>query len=207
MNVLLASGNPKKAAELLHMLKPFGFGVLQPADVGGLPEVIEDQPTFEGNAAKKAISAARASGQISLADDSGLCVDALDGAPGVHSARYSGVHGDDAANNAKLLAALEGLPESARGAHFVCTLCVANPEGKILFQTRGEVHGRIRSDARGEFGFGYDPLFDLDEPESPFHGRVMAELQPHEKAQVSHRGRALQNLAALLSQAQPNPLS
>ena len=206
MNIVLASGNAKKAAELLAMLEPFGFGVLRPADVGGLPEVDEDQPTFEGNAAKKAISAAQASGQFALADDSGLCVDALDGAPGVHSARFAGTHGDDAGNNRKLLEALADVPLEQRGARFVCCLCVASPTGERLFEVRGEVEGRIRLEPRGEFGFGYDPLFAIDEPDSPEHGQVMAELTADRKAAISHRGRALRQLAEALAQAQPNPL-
>ncbi len=205
MNLLLASGNAKKASELLAMLEPFGLGVLRPEDVGGLPDVDEDQPTFEGNAAKKARSAAAASGQIALADDSGLCVDALDGAPGIFSARYAGQHGDDEGNNQKLLRAMAQVPEEQRGAHFVCCLCVAKPDGTVLFQTRGEVHGRILHESRGSHGFGYDPLFQIDEPDHPHRGRAMAELQAHEKATISHRGRALQALSQAIAQASPDP--
>ncbi len=198
MELLLASGNPKKAAELNRMLKPLGICVLSPADVGGLPEVDEDQDTFEGNAQKKAISGALASGKFCLADDSGLAVDALDGAPGVHSARFAGQHGDDAANNRKLVEQLAGSPPEARGAHFVCCLALSDPAGQILCITRGEVHGRILNEPRGQGGFGYDPLFQVHEPENAFQGRCMAELTAEEKGSISHRGRALRQLAELI---------
>jgi len=198
MDLLLASGNPKKALELNRMLEPLGIRVLSPADVGGLPDVDEDQDTFEGNAEKKAVSAARTSGKFSLADDSGLAVDALDGAPGVHSARFAGQHGDDGANNLKLLEELQGQPKEARGAHFVCCLALSDPNGQILCTTRGEVHGRILNEPRGQGGFGYDPLFQVHEPENAHQGRCMAELSATEKGSISHRGRALRQLAKLL---------
>jgi XTP/dITP diphosphohydrolase len=198
MELLLASGNPKKAGELRALLEPLGIRVLSPSDVGGLPEVDEDQDTFEGNAEKKAVSAARASGRFSLADDSGLMVDALDGQPGVHSARFAGRHGDDEANNQKLLAELGGLPDVERGAHFVCCLTLADPAGQVLCTTRGEVHGRILNEPRGQGGFGYDPLFQIHEPENAYQGRCMAELTGAEKASISHRGRAMRAFAALL---------
>ncbi len=198
MELLLASENRKKALELVRLLEPLGIRVLSPSDVGGLPEVDEDQDTFEGNAEKKAVSAAKASGKFSLADDSGLAVDHLDGRPGVHSARYAGTHGDDEGNNAKLLQELDGQPAEARGAHFVCCLALSDPNGQILCTTRGEVHGRILNAPRGEGGFGYDPLFQVHEPENPHQGRCMAELDPLEKGSISHRGRALRALAKLL---------
>ncbi len=198
MELLLASGNPKKAQELLQMLAPLEIQVLTPADVGGLPEVDEDQDTFEGNAQKKAVGGALASGRYCLADDSGLAVDALDGAPGVHSARFAGQHGDDAANNQKLIEKLAGTPDEARGAHFVCCLALSDPAGQILCTTRGEVHGRILNEPRGQGGFGYDPLFQVHEPENAFQGRCMAELTAPEKGSISHRGRALRQLAELI---------
>ena len=198
MDLLLASGNAKKAGELKRLLEPLGIRVLSPADVGGLPEVDEDQDTFEGNAQKKAVSGAQASGKFCLADDSGLAVDALDGQPGVHSARFAGEHGNDAANNLKLVKELEGLDSASRGAHFVCCLALANPAGQILCITRGEVHGRILNEPRGEGGFGYDPLFQVHEPDNAFQGRCMAELTAPEKGSISHRGRALRQLAKLI---------
>ncbi|MFT4647256.1 MAG: XTP/dITP diphosphohydrolase [Glaciecola sp.] len=198
MDLLLASGNPKKAGELKSLLEPLGIQVLSPADVGGLPEVDEDQDTFEGNAKKKAVSGALTSGKFTLADDSGLMVDALEGLPGVHSARYAGQHGDDAANNRKLIEALQGSPPEARAAHFVCCLALSDPAGQILCVTRGEVHGRILNEARGQGGFGYDPLFQVHEPDNAFLGRCMAELTAAEKGTISHRGRALRDLAKLI---------
>ncbi|HRV82960.1 MAG TPA: non-canonical purine NTP pyrophosphatase, partial [Planctomycetota bacterium] len=167
MELLLASGNAKKAMELERMLAPLAIEVLRPQDVGGIPDVVEDQATFEGNARKKAVECAQATGRVCLADDSGLCVDALQGAPGVWSARYAGEHGNDPANNRKLLEALAGLPYDQRQAHFVCCLCVAQPDGTIMLETRGAVRGHILTSPQGDQGFGYDPLFALDEPESP----------------------------------------
>ena len=198
MELLLASGNTKKVAELEHLLEPLGVRLLTPAAVGGLPEVIEDEPTFAGNARKKAASAARASGRWSVGDDSGLSVDALDGAPGVHSARWAGRHGDDAANNARLLSELAGLEPERRAARFSCALALARPDGEIESVFEGEVSGRILEEARGTGGFGYDPLFLFTEPGQPLAGRAFAELSPKEKGAVSHRGRAISLLVERL---------
>ncbi len=162
-----------------------------------VPEVEEDAPTFRGNAEKKARVVAEHTGRLALADDSGLCVDALGGAPGVHSARYSGVTGPerDAANNAKLLAALEGVPEEARGASFVCALCLAAPDGRV-WHVEGRCRGRIARAEDGTGGFGYDPLFVSCEPEA--FGKSHGRLSPAEKDAVSHRGRALRALVPTL---------
>jgi XTP/dITP diphosphohydrolase len=194
MDVVLASGNLKKAAELRALLEPLELHVLSPDDVGGLPEVDEDQPTFTGNARKKAESGARASGRWCLADDSGLCVDALDGAPGVRSARFAGTHGDDQANNRRLLDELANVPSERRKARFVCAVALASPDGTTEAVFEGEVQGRILESPRGAGGFGYDPLFLFTEPGHPQTGRGFAELSQAEKATVSHRGRALQRL-------------
>jgi len=198
MRVLLASNNAKKHGELSKMLAPLGFEVVLPRDVGGIPDVVEDQPTFDGNAAKKAVSAARASGLWALADDSGLEVDALGGAPGVQSARYAGVHGDDAANNARLLRELEGVGDERRGAQFVCALALARPDGEIALAVRGVARGRILHAPRGDGDFGYDPLFLFVEPGFAQTGRGFAELDHDAKSAVSHRGRALRELVARL---------
>jgi XTP/dITP diphosphohydrolase len=195
VELLLASGNRKKLAELRALLEPRGVKVLEPADVGGLPEVVEDQPTFAGNAAKKAIAAARASGKWSLSDDSGLEVDHLGGAPGIHSARFAGGHGDDAANNAKLLVELEGVPDEERGARFVCALALADPDGKVHAEIEGTCRGRILHEERGTRDFGYDPLFQFVEEGFASTGRAFAEIPLEEKSEVSHRGRALRRLA------------
>ena len=198
LELVLASGNAKKLRELQTVLGGLGVRVLSPSDIGGLPDVVEDRETFEGNARKKAESAAAASGRWCLADDSGLEVDALGGAPGVLSARFAGEHGDDAANNAKLLAALDGLAPEQRGARFVCVLALAGPEGRTRSVAVGHSSGRILDAPRGTGGFGYDPLFLFTEEGHAATGKVFAELTPDEKASVSHRGRALQELARRL---------
>ena len=202
MQILLASNNVKKRAELERLLAPLGFELLTPADIGGLADVDEDQPDFRGNAAKKALAAARATGRLVLADDSGLEVDHLNGAPGVHSARFAGTHGDDAANNALLLKRLEGVPEAQRGARFVCALALASglagPGPALLLEVEGQTRGRILSAPRGTGGFGYDPLFLFTEEGLPQTGRCFAELSGSDKSSVSHRGRALRELVERL---------
>lgn len=198
IEILLASGNAHKLNEFRAMLEPLGVTMLCPADVGGLPEVIEDGSTFADNAAKKATSAAQVSGRWTLADDSGLAVDALDGAPGVRSSRFAGEDGNDAANNALLLEKLAGLPQAQRGARFVCALALARPEGDVIFQTRGETHGRIIESASGDAGFGYDPLFLFDEEDVEPTGKTFAQISQAAKSAVSHRGRALRQLSLRL---------
>lgn len=200
MKLLLASGNAKKLAELQRITAPLGVEVVSPADVGGLPDVIEDGETFAANAAKKATSGALASGLWTLSDDSGLMVDALDGAPGVYSARFAGTHGDDAANNAKLIEMLADVPDAQRCAAFVCALALARPKtGEIAFETSGRTTGTILRAPEGEGGFGYDPLFRFTEPGFPVTGANFAALSPEEKASVSHRGRALRALTPHLA--------
>ncbi|MFT7671021.1 MAG: XTP/dITP diphosphohydrolase [Planctomycetota bacterium] len=196
--ILLASGNPKKLKELNALLSPLGIDLLQPEDVGGLPEVIEDLPDFKGNAAKKAISAALTANCWALADDSGLEVDHLDGAPGVFSARYAGEHGDDEANNQKLLVELKGVPSAQRGARFVCSLALARPDGTLAAEIQGTCRGTILEEMRGDRDFGYDPLFEFAEPGTSAAGKTFAELDSGAKSSVSHRGRALTELAIRL---------
>ena len=205
--LLLASGNAKKRGELERLLTPLGIDVVGPADVGGLPEVVEDRPTFAGNAEKKALSAAATTGEWSLADDSGLCVDALGGAPGVRSARFAGEPCDDARNNAKLLAELASIDAADRGAHFVCSLALARPDGTLAGGFEGRAHGRILTEHRGEGGFGYDPLFLFEEAGQAESGRTFSELGAEAKGRVSHRGRALQALVAALPELLGPPSS
>lgn len=200
MRLLLASGNPKKLVEIDALLRPLGVELLRPTDVGGLPEVEEDRPDFVGNAVKKARSAAMATGCWALADDSGLEVDHLGGAPGVISARYAGTHGDDGANNAKLLRELAGVPTEERGGRFVSALALARADGSIAAEIVGTARGRILEAPRGDGDFGYDPLFEFTEPGFPVTGRSFAELTTEEKSEVSHRGRALRELAARWSE-------
>lgn len=195
MKLLVASSNPRKLAELALFLGGVDLVILAPADVGGIPDVVEDQPTFRANAAKKAVSAAHASGLLSLADDSGLEVEHLHGEPGVRSARWAGVHGDDEANNRLLVERLRGVPLRQRGARFVCALALARPDGSLALEVSGSARGRILNTARGERGFGYDPYFLFTEEGFPETGKGFAELKPEEKLRVSHRGRALRELA------------
>jgi len=199
VELLIASGNSKKLAEIELCLSGTDVRVLSPADIGGIPDVEEDAPTFAGNAEKKAISAATASGRWALADDSGLEVDHLDGAPGVHSARFAGEHGDDDANNRRLLADLDGVADAERGARFFCALALARPDGMIEARFEGIARGQILEERRGTGDFGYDPYFLFTEEGFPQTGRGFAELEPGEKSAVSHRGRALAALREYLS--------
>ena len=196
--ILLASGNQKKLKELAALLGPLGIDLARPEDVGGLPEVIEDQPDFTGNARKKAVSASEHTGLWCLADDSGLEVSHLNGAPGVLSARYAGEHGDDAANNVKLLRELAGVPRESRGARFVCALALTNPAGEVVADIFGTAAGIIIESPRGDGDFGYDPLFEFSEEGFAVTGKTFAELDAASKSEVSHRGRALRELASQL---------
>ncbi|MFP4181276.1 MAG: RdgB/HAM1 family non-canonical purine NTP pyrophosphatase [Thiohalospira sp.] len=190
---VLASGNRGKVAELSALLEPAGL-VVEPQSDHGVPEAEEPHPTFVENALAKARNAARHTGLAAIADDSGLEVDALNGAPGVRSARYAGPDGDDAANNARLLAELEGVPEAQRTARFVCVLVyLDHAEDPTPVIAQGFWEGRILEAPRGEGGFGYDPLFWV-----PDRGCASAELEATEKNRISHRGRALTALRAAL---------
>lgn len=174
------------------MFAPLGVELLPARE---LPDTVEDEPDFRGNARKKAAEAALATGEWCLADDSGLEVEYLDGAPGVLSARFAGTHGDDAANNAKLLQLMDGVPEAQRGARFVCALCLCRPDGSAAAEVFGQVAGRMLEGLRGSGDFGYDPLFLFTEPGFDATGKSFAELEPGQKSAVSHRGRALALLA------------
>jgi XTP/dITP diphosphohydrolase len=198
MNLIVATSNPHKVREIAEVLEPLGLRVLGLSDVGAnVPEPEEDADTFEGNARIKAVAYARALGAPCVAEDSGLEVDALGGAPGVHSARYAGVDGTreekDRANNEKLLRELQKLGPVDRSARFVCAMCLVNADGEVLFETRGTYEGVITDTPRGTNGFGYDPLLLL-----PDLGRTSAELSPEEKAARSHRGAATRALYAFL---------
>lgn len=194
-SILLATSNPHKIEEITTVLAPLGFQVmsLSALDVH-VDEPVEDAPTFEGNAKTKAVFYARATGQLCLADDSGLEVEALDGQPGVHSARYAGTGQTraqrDAANNAKLLDAMREVPIEKRDARFVCVMCLADPDGNVIATTRGEFAGLITDEPRGTNGFGYDPLLYLPDVEC-----TSAQLTPQQKNARSHRGRAARAMA------------
>jgi XTP/dITP diphosphohydrolase len=194
MKLYLASGNAHKAAELQGLATVGGLAVeiVSARAVGGMPQVAEDTGTFVGNARKKALALREKlpADAWALADDSGLCVDALGGGPGVESAYYAGPQGDGAANLAKLVAAMRDVPEAARGAKFVCVLLLRGPDGaELIFE--GECRGRLAREPRGGAGFGYDPLFV---PEG--HGLSFAELGDAVKNGISHRARAWARLAA-----------
>ena len=195
MDLVLASGNAGKLSELRELLGDTGRFRLVPQSDLGVADVEETGLTFIENALLKARHAARATGLPALGDDSGLCVDALGGAPGLYSARYAGAHGDADRNIDKLLRALDGVPDHARSARFVCVLALlrsADDPSPIVVEGRWE--GRILPARRGARGFGYDPVF-LD----PAHGRSAAELDPSIKNAISHRGRALAALKQQLA--------
>lgn len=185
--LVVATKNAGKAREYREMFAPLGITVKTLADFPPFA-IDENGTTFQENAMIKAQTAVSHLNLPVLADDSGLVVDALNGAPGVHSARYAGDH-DDAANNAKLLRELADVPAQQRTAHFHTTIVALKPDGAQLVAT-GRVNGRIADQPHGENGFGYDPLFLPDE----YDGKTMAELTATQKNQISHRGRALQSL-------------
>ena len=190
--VVVATGNPHKVTEIEAILGQSLPGVRFVAlgELGDFPDPVEDGDTFEANAALKARSACQVTGLPAIADDSGLCVDYLDGAPGIYSARFSGGHGNDEANNDLLLQKLEGVPMEQRTAYYVCAICCVFPDGEEL-TVRGECHGHIGFERDGNAGFGYDPLFLVE-------GRSFGRYTAEEKDKISHRGRALRTLAAEL---------
>ena len=188
MKILLATHNIKKRVELQRILSPLGIEVVLADDIGcDLRDVEETGTTFEENALLKAVSGCEDSGLPCIGDDSGLCVDALDGAPGVFSARYSGGHGNDEGNINKLLSELKDVPEEKRTARFVCTACCVFPDGRKI-TVRGECEGKILTERHGSGGFGYDPIFAAE-------GLNFGEITAEEKDRLSHRGKALRLLA------------
>lgn len=196
--VVVATGNMHKLTEIEAILSAALPGVRFVAlgQLGDYPDPEETGTTFLENALIKAEAAVEETGLSAIADDSGLVVDALDGEPGVYSARYAGVHGDDAANNAKLLEKLAGVPADERTARFMSVVALIDASGAVLTGT-GACEGRIGFEGRGEHGFGYDPLFLPDD--TP--GRTMAELEPAEKNAISHRFHALRELSRQLGGA------
>jgi XTP/dITP diphosphohydrolase len=195
MKLIVATRNRKKIEEIGRILGGSGFELLGLDACPDCPEVEEDADTFEGNAVKKAVTIARWTGAAALADDSGLVVDALGGAPGVYSARYAGAGAGDADNVRKLLAALGDTPAEGRTARFVCVMALAWPDGRVR-TFEGRVEGRIGREPRGENGFGYDPVFI---PEGRY--RTFAEMSAAEKDAMSHRGRAIEKLRAAVLNA------
>jgi len=193
--LLVATTNQGKFAEVQAFLKNLPLIILSLRDLGRWPAVVEDGATFEDNALKKARALAEYSGMLTLADDSGLEVDALNRAPGIYSARYAGEEGNDEKNNEKLLRELQGIAEEKRRACFVCALALCAPDSRGMkeWTVRESCEGRIAFELRGQRGFGYDPLFFY-----PPFGKTFGEIDRAPKATVSPRGKALQKLAELL---------
>ena len=196
--ILVATTNPGKMSELKAMLDA-NIDWVGLCDFEGITEVVEDGSSFAENARKKALGYAQVTGLWTIADDSGLCIDALDGAPGVKSARFSGEENKDRTlldheNTAKVLKLLEGVPQGKRTARFKCCLCLASPQ-KILIETQGTLEGVIAEKASANNGFGYDPIFFV-----PHLHKTVAQLSAEEKNTISHRGNAIGKLKPLLYQ-------
>jgi XTP/dITP diphosphohydrolase len=200
MRVFLASRDAKKLEEMQRILRQHApdIEVVGLDDVPAYDEPVEDQPTFEGNALLKARAGLAATGLPSLADDSGLCVDALNGMPGVLSARWAGPPKDDHRNNTLLLAQLADVPDERRGAHFACAVAFCHGPGREIV-VHGEMRGRVIRELRGSGGFGYDVLFVADEHADA--GTTSAQLTAEEKDRISHRGRALREIAPAVAAA------
>ena len=196
MKVVLASKNPHKLAEISQITKRFHMELVLESDLGIDIDVEETGTTFEENSFLKANAVMKATGLPALADDSGIAVDALNGEPGIYSARYGFDDSlDDAGRVRLLLKNMEQVPDGQRQAQFVCVITLVTPDGKTI-QARGEVHGEVLRENRGEGGFGYDPIFYY-----PPFGKTLAQVSPEEKNQVSHRGQALRILNEKLKEA------
>lgn len=198
MNLLIATGNKGKVKEFREMLGADRYVWTDLSSRAEVREVPETGDTFRANACLKAAGYARQFGTWALADDSGLAVDALGGSPGVKSARWAEIHGagkGDADNNRLLLAQLEHVDDARRTARFMCVLALSDPEGRVILTAQDSVEGRILREPRGANGFGYDPLFLVDEL-----GRTTAELSPDDKHRISHRGKALRHLRRLMDE-------
>ena len=191
MDFILATNNMKKLAEMQRILSPLGINVVTAKALGiELEDVEETGTTFEENARLKATAACKETNMPAIADDSRLCVDYLNGAPGIFSARFSGEHGNDEKNNDLLLEKLKGVAPEQRTAHYVCAICCVFPNGKEI-TVRGECNGTIGFERDGNAGFGYDPLFLVN-------GRSFGRYTAEEKDKISHRGNALRKLKAEL---------
>lgn len=204
IRIALATTNRHKAREIAEILGPYGIDVDVPAS---LPSVEETGTTFEANAILKAASAARILGRAALADDSGIVVEALDGAPGVLSARYAGAGADDAANRTRLLAEIAKCGLVDPKASFVCAAVIVDPKGRVLCRATGRVDGVVRGPARGVSGFGYDPIFHHVGARHPAPGVRFAELSAAQKNEISHRGIAMRALVEAIRSASGAGLS
>ncbi len=191
--MVLGTYNQKKRSELQKLLTPLGIELKTLQEFPNAIEVVEDGTSFAENAAKKATQQAQTLGEWVLAEDSGLCVDALKGAPGIYSARFSGEDATDEKNNDLLLEKLEGVPAEKRGAHYVCHIVLSDPQGVVVLQTEDKCHGRITTQGRGSGGFGYDPLFEIRE----YH-HTFGEMGPAVKSLISHRAKATRSFVSKL---------
>ena len=186
---MLGSRNKKKIGEIAELFAPHNIGLVGVSEFPLVADVVEDGDSFAANAAKKATEVARLLDRWVIAEDSGLCVDALGGAPGIFSARYAGEHGADANNNEKLLRELAATPTEKRTAHYVCYAVVSDPAGQVRLSAEGRCGGLILREYLGEHGFGYDPLFLVQE----FH-QTFGQLAPAVKRHISHRAKAFERL-------------
>lgn len=192
-DLVIATRNKKKKEEITRLLGNFGMKVWSLADFRNIPLIEEDGVTFDENAVKKATIAARLTGMLALADDSGLEVDALGGEPGIYSARYAGEDASDQENNKKLLEKLKGVLFKKRIARYKCSIALAEPDGNFKV-VRGECFGLIGTAPKGNNGFGYDPLFII-----PNFSKTVAELSPKIKDRISHRGKAVYQAKRILA--------
>jgi XTP/dITP diphosphohydrolase len=192
MDIIIATSNQNKLKEFKALLKDHKVRILSLKDFPQIPAVVEDGKNFYENALKKATTVARLTGKLTIADDSGIEVEALGGKPGVYSSRFAGEDASDEENNARLLKELQGIPPDKRGSCFKCVLVIAKPEGETAF-VEGECRGIIIEELRGHYGFGYDPLFLV-----PEYNKTFSEITPEEKNKISHRAKALKKLLKLL---------
>lgn len=187
--VVLASRNQKKIGEIRELMAPFGIPLKSVSEFAGVDDVIEDGDSFQENAEKKAVETALAVGHWAIGEDSGLRVDALDGAPGIYSARFSGEGATDESNNTLLIEKLKNVPLEKRGAEYVCHVAVADAKGVVQLNVEATCRGRIISEAKGSNGFGYDPYFQIRE-----YRKTFGEFNPIVKQQISHRAKAFERL-------------
>jgi XTP/dITP diphosphohydrolase len=197
MKLLVATTNKGKLREISRLFADHGIEVAGLESLDGAPDVVEDGDSFAANARKKALEIASLANCLTLADDSGLVVPALDGAPGIYSARYAGEDASDTRNNLKLLEELSGVPTDRRQAYFCCVMALADPQGRCR-TFEGRLGGLLLDEQRGEQGFGYDPLFMV-----PEYGKTLAELPLEVKNRISHRGKALMQVLPVLESDDP----
>ncbi len=193
--LLLGTGNRKKLEELQALLRDLPFQFVSLRDFPNVTEIVEDGQTFRANAIKKAVGLAQQTGLLTLGEDSGLVVDALEGAPGVYSARFAGPEKDDLKNCEKVLRLMEKMPDTCRGGAFISAVAIASPE-RLLGVVEGEVRGGIAREMRGSVGFGYDPLFLY----GPYGGKTFGQVTVEMKHRVSHRAQAVQKARKLLDE-------